>query len=320
MAEEKVTNIALTDVITTAIKLPGVKVDREAFLREQFKGYDKSELEWIINAGPVEAQCGQEELMRLAQKLVKQRTLTSTGASFMAGLPGGLAMAVTIPADVVQFYGVALRMAQELAYLYGEGDLWQGGELDDERVTNQLMLYCGVMLGVTGATQLVRLMSSALAKQALKKLPQKALTKGIVYPVVKSVAKFFGVRMTKSIFAKGISKAVPIIGGVVSGGMTLASMRPMGMRLVNALDEAHFSYTEVEMQADWAAVREVSEEVGKEETADIPVNIEVEDVGKPVAPAVDAVVKIEQAQKLRDAGVLTDAEFDAIKQRIISEM
>lgn len=31
------TNTALTDIISAAISLPGVKVNREAFLREQFK-------------------------------------------------------------------------------------------------------------------------------------------------------------------------------------------------------------------------------------------------------------------------------------------
>ena len=315
MATEKITNLALTDVITTALKLPGVKVNRELFLRDQFKDSDAEFVESIIQNGPVQAGCDQAVLLKMAQHLVNQRTLASTGASFAAGLPGGIAMAVTIPADVAQFYGVALRMAQELAYLYGEGDLWQNGELDDERVTNQLMLYCGVMLGVTGATQLVRLMSSTLAKQALKKLPQKALTKGLIYPVVKSVAKFFGVRMTKSIFAKGISKAVPIIGGVVSGGMTLASMRPMGMKLVTALDESHFSYTEVEMQEDWAVVREISE--GESEET-IPDAIEIKSETPTDMP--DVLSKIEQAQKMRDAGILTDEEFAAIKARLIAEM
>lgn len=316
MANETVASVALADVITNALKLPGVKVNRDAFLREQFKTADADTIDRIIQHGPIQAGFDQTTLLKMAQHLVNIRTLASTGASFAAGLPGGLAMAVTIPADIAQFYGVALRMAQELAYLYGEGDLWQNGEIDDERVTNQLMLYCGVMLGVTGATQLVRLMSSALAKQALKKLPQKALTKGLVYPVVKSVAKFFGVRMTKNIFAKGISKAVPIIGGVVSGGMTLASMKPMGMRLVTALDEAHFSYTELEMQEDWATVREISQEEVSESVPDV---LEAQEEAPNTAPS-DPLFKIEQAQKMRDAGVLTEEEFIAIKARLISEM
>ena len=41
----------------------------------------------------------------------------TTALSFAAGIPGGLAMAATIPADVAQFFGMALRLAQELAYL-----------------------------------------------------------------------------------------------------------------------------------------------------------------------------------------------------------
>lgn len=315
MANETVANVALTDVITTALKLPGVKVNRDTFLREQFKTSDINTLDQILQHGPVQAGIDQATLLKMAQHLVNIRTLASTSASFAAGLPGGLAMAVTIPADIAQFYGVALRMAQELAYLFGEGDLWQNGEIDDERVTNQLMLYCGVMLGVTGATQLVRLMSSALAKQALKKLPQKALTKGLVYPVVKSVAKFFGVRMTKSIFAKGISKAVPIIGGVVSGGMTLASMKPMGMRLVAALDEAHFSYTELEMQEDWEVVREISQE---ENAEPVPDTLDTQEDAPNAAS--DLLTKIEQAQKMLDAGILTAEEFASIKAKLISEM
>ena len=64
--------------------------------------------------------------------------------------------------------------------------------LDNDKVTNQLILYCGVMLGASGAAQAVRVMSSALAKQILKKLPQKALTKTFYYPIIKSIAKAFG--------------------------------------------------------------------------------------------------------------------------------
>ena len=67
-------------------------------------------------------------------------------------------MAATIPADVMQFFGMALRLAQELSYLYGAHDLWQGGQVDDERVQNQLILYCGVMFGVSGAVSGVRVL------------------------------------------------------------------------------------------------------------------------------------------------------------------
>ena len=254
------TNVSLENVVTTAIQVPGVKVNRELFLREQFQKESKELIESIVENGPVNAQVSQDTLRKMAKKIINERTIVSTGASFVAGLPGGLAMAATIPADMIQFYGVALRMAQELAYLYGEGDLWNGEFLDNDKVTNQLILYCGVMLGASGASQAVRVMSSALAKQILKKLPQKALTKTFYYPIVKGICKFFGVSMTKNLFAKGISKAVPILGGVVSGGITFATLRPMGQRLADTLDEAHFSYTEEEFQEDWENIVEISEE------------------------------------------------------------
>lgn len=320
-------NASLANVIGTAIQLPGVKVNRKAFLCEQFKGLGMDELKVILDEGPVAAGRPREELMKKATRLINDRTLKSGGMSFAAGLPGGLAMAATIPADMVQFYGVALRMAQELAYLYGEGDLWSDGMLDNEKVTNQLMLYCGVMLGATGAASTVRVLSSALAKQAIKKLPQQALTKTFYYPIIKSIAKFFGAKMTKDIFAKGVSKAVPLIGGVVSGGLTLATMKPMGKRLADTLDEAHFDYTQEEFEADWCDIVEVVEAEEAEASAaeEMPAAAVCgsAQATTPVTEKPDAgdvMEKIAKAKAMLDAGIITEEEFAAIKARLISEL
>ena len=308
-------NVSLENVVATAIQVPGVKVNRELFLREQFQKESKELIEAIVENGPVNAQVSQETIRKMAKKIINERTIVSTGASFVAGLPGGLAMAATIPADMLQFYGVALRMAQELAYLYGEADLWNGEFLDNDRVTNQLILYCGVMLGATGAAQAVRVMSSALAKQILKKLPQKALTKSFYYPIVKGICKFFGVSMTKSLFAKGVSKAVPILGGVVSGGITFATLRPMGQRLADTLDDAHFSYTEEDFHEDWEDIVEISEEEASEEVAqEVP-----EEKAEPVS-ASSVMDEITKAKQLFDAGILTEQEFADLKAKLIAKL
>ena len=82
------------------------------------------------------------------------------------------------------------------------------------------------MLGVTSAGSAVRAMSGKLSTQALKKIPQKALTQTLYYPVIKRVLGIFGTKLTKNTFAKGISKAVPVVGGVVSGGINYLSTRP----------------------------------------------------------------------------------------------
>ena len=299
---------SLVGVISTAIQIPGVKVNRNAFLGEQFKDAHPETLEAVLNVGPVEAGCSRKELRKIACRLVQKKTLLSTGASFLAGIPGGFTMAATIPADMLQFYGVALGLAQEVSYLYGADDLWSGDILDEEKVTNQLILYCGVMLGASGAAQTIRVLSSSLAKQALKKLPQQALTKTFYCPIIKSIAKAFGTKMTKEVFAKGVSKAVPIIGGVVSGGITFATLRPMGIRLVDTLDEAHFTYSKADFESDWSDIMQVNKvETDSEKAAE----------SETMNPVLD---KIQRAKEMLDAGVLTEDEFSKIKDRLISEM
>ena len=314
---ESKNGISLVNIISTAIKIPGVKVNRDTFLREQFKGVSPEIMQVIIDEGPVEAKCSRNELRKIARKLINTRTLVSTGASFAAGIPGGIAMAATIPADMLQFYGAALGLAQEISYLYGEGDLWSDDMLDTDKVTNQLILYCGVMLGASGAAQTVRVLSSSLAKQALKKLPQQALTKTFYYPIVKSIAKAFGAKMTKQVFAKGVSKAVPIIGGVVSGGITFATLRPMGNRLTDALDEAHFTYSETDFEADWHDITEVCD--NKEEYTSQSLDAEI--VEEEIKTSSNSVLeKIQEAKKMLDTGIINEEEFTEIKAKLIAQM
>ena len=78
------------------------------------------------------------------------------------------------------------------------------------------------MFGVNGAVNTVNKLAAQVAKQVVNKLPQKALTKGIIYPMVKKIAKSLGFRMTKQIFAEGVAKVVPVLGAVTSGGLTFA--------------------------------------------------------------------------------------------------
>lgn len=50
-------------------------------------------------------------------------------------------------------------------------------------------------------------------------------------PIVKRVAGYLGVSMTKKLFAGGIAKAIPVLGAVFSGGLTLGTSLPMSKRL-----------------------------------------------------------------------------------------
>ena len=267
MAEQLTTNntndFSLEKVVISAVQIPGVKVNRTAFLQDIFK--DMPELvPGIVEKGPVAAEIEESELDKRAQKLIFVRTSESSLASFAAGIPGGLAMAATVPVDILQFFGMSLRLAQELSYLYDAQDLFDGGQILDERVKNQLILYMGVMFGVSGAASGVRVLSAQIAKTTLKKLPQKALTKTFWYPIVKKIGSAIGLKVTKITVYRGIYKVIQIVGGLISSGLTFASMMPMANRLQKTLNKSCFHYTEEELLEDVVIVENASLEEGEE--------------------------------------------------------
>lgn len=311
-----------SDIIVAALQLPGVKVDRTAFLKDIFKTKPNDLIDQIVLDGPVDAGISRSELKNIGERLMTDRTMLSAGASFLAGMPGGLAAAATIPADLIQFYGIALRMAQELSYLYGEPDLWEGERISNKRVMDHLLLYIGVMLGVGGAEAAVRLLSSSLAKKALQKLPRQTLMKNIIYRAVRSIARAMGVQMNKGIFAKGVAKLIPFIGGIISGGMTIATMRPMGQKLLNALDEAHFDYTEEEFQRDWDEIIEVCDDLEADEASEATIdNVEVQQTPEEsVSPSGSVTEEILKAKELLDNGIISEEEFSQIKAALIAQM
>ena len=144
-------------------------------------------------------------------------------------------MAGTVPADVAQSFGFMIRVTQKLAYLYGFPDF----ELDEENLSDetldQLMLFIGVMFGVNGAVKGINFLAKAAAEKTLKTLARKALTKGTIYPIVKKIAQAVGVKMTKQIFAKGVSKVIPVLDGFMSGGLTYMTFKPCAKRLKKSL-------------------------------------------------------------------------------------
>lgn len=224
--------IEFEKVLVESAKLPIVKIDRELFLRKELKDrYSKDVVEKAIEFNPAYAGIPVEDINKIAKSCITAETTRVTAISAAAGIPGGFALIGTVPADLVQYFGHIIRILQELIYLYGWQDLNLDSNEMNEETKNILTLFVGVMFGVNGAVNVINKIAGQVAKQVAKKLPQKALTKGVVYPMVKRIAALIGVRMTKEIFAKGVSKAVPIIGAVISGGLTFATYKPMSEKL-----------------------------------------------------------------------------------------
>lgn len=152
-------------------------------------------------------------------------------------------IAATIPADIAQYYGYMLRATQKLMYLYGfpQIDVEENGQVFDSETMNLLILCMGVMYGVVGANNALKAVAKALGTGVEKQLLRRALTKGTIYPIVKSVSKWFGVRMTKQIFAGVFKKAIPVVGGVLGGGITYLSFKPCCDKLKASLQNTILS-------------------------------------------------------------------------------
>ena len=235
--------LTIEDIIIAGLKFPGIKTKRDEFLRKEFStNYPEEVVTEIVENNPAYANISVEEIDKIADNVIQYERLRVSGISTALSLPGGIAITATLPADIAQFYGYMLRAAQKLLYLYGFPEIdVKDEQLLDSATMNTIIVCMGVMYGVAGANTALKTMAKALGKGVEKKLINTALTKGTIYPIVKSIAKWFNVRMTKEIFAGFFKNSIPVVGGVIGGGITYATFKQCCERLKNTLRETRLS-------------------------------------------------------------------------------
>ena len=236
--------IDIEDFIIIGLQTPGIKVNRADFLqKELMKNHPQEVIDLAISHNPAYAKIQSSEVDKLADEVIKFERNCVSGISAALGAPGGVAMVATIPADLVQYYGYMLRATQKLMYLYGfpEIDTTEKEHRFDSETMNLLIICLGVMYGVQGTNAALKAMATALGKGVEKKLMKTALTKGTIYPIVKSVSKWFGVNMTKQVFSGFFKKAIPVVGGVIGGGITYLSFKPCCDKLKASLQDTLLS-------------------------------------------------------------------------------
>ena len=249
-------------VMETSLNLPGVKINRNDYLKDVFKSYgDESQL---VNKRPIDV-FNEDIVDKVARASINGHLMAVTGTSAAAGIPGGFAMLGTIPADMAQYYYHVLVIAQKLGYIYGWPNLLDEKQQFSEASRNVITLFVGVMMGAQAANKAVSEVGVQLSKQVAKRLPQQALTKTAYYPIIKQIGKWIGMKVTKESFAKGASKTIPILGGVLSGGLTFFTFKPMAGKLQKKLkedssnykffDEQKFNFSDIE-EAEFAMEEE----------------------------------------------------------------
>ena len=230
--------IDAAEIIVKAAQLPLVHVERRKFLESNFKEHCSDEmLREVLESGPFRAGVSRAMITKVADHAINQEVIAATALSAAAGLPGGPVAIATTIADLTQFNAAIVRTAQKLAYVYGWPQLFEDPEEEPSEATkNALILFVGVMYGVSAANKGVGNVVVVLEKGVAQNLINSPLTKGTIYPIVKKVAKLMSVKMTKGLFARGAAKLVPIAGAVFSAGLTVATFIPMAKRLQKELE------------------------------------------------------------------------------------
>lgn len=95
--------IDIEDIIILSLRLPFVHVDRADFLRREFqKNYPESVIADAIEFNPAHAKISPDEIDKIADEVIKYERNCVSGISTALGMPGGIAMAATIPTDIAQ--------------------------------------------------------------------------------------------------------------------------------------------------------------------------------------------------------------------------
>ena len=236
---------AVPRIIHAVMALPGARVDRAEFLRSQLHvHFNEEQVRKAIESGPASAGIPIDQIDSIADSVIGSHTVKAAGISFATGLPGGWFMAATIPTDLVNYFWHATVVAQKLAYLYGWPDLLDEGDLDEETEL-RIVLLLGAMFGAGQANNLLAEIAKRFAGEATRRLPRYALTKTTYYPLVKTVLKWVGQKVTKQSFARAVSKAIPVLGGVLSAGVTTITFLPMSLHLKNHLRTLRYALPEL---------------------------------------------------------------------------
>lgn len=223
-------------ILKAAMSVPGVQINRNDFLQKELsKRFDNDTVALSIEKNPASAGITTRKLEKIAQSCIRYECNKVSAISAVAGIPGGIAMLGTVPADTAQYFAHVIRILQKLIYLYGWQEIYNAnGDFDDETL-DQITVFMGIMFGVNIANATITKLAQNAALHAEKSIARKALTKGTIYPIVKRIAGIIGVKMTKDIFAKGVGKIIPVIGGLFSGSITYVTYRPLAVRLKNHL-------------------------------------------------------------------------------------
>jgi hypothetical protein len=149
--------------------------------------------------------------------LIRSHTLMNFGTGFVTGLGGLVTLPVAVPAAMTASWVIHTRLSGAIATLHGH-------DIDDERVQTFVMLS---LLGDSGKNVLRNAgitVANRIASRSVEAIPARLITE---------INKRIGMRLITKSGERGVvnlTKAVPVAGGVVGGGIDALYCNAVGRR------------------------------------------------------------------------------------------
>ncbi|MGV0967577.1 EcsC family protein [Empedobacter falsenii] len=160
----------------------------------------------------------------MANSLIRWQNTKAGTSGFLAGIPGIIAMPVTIPANIASVLYIQIRMIAAIAYLGGY-------DIKDDKVKS--LIY--VCMAGNGAKDLLKdvgiVISKKIAINSINNISGKTIT---------AINQKVGFRLLTKFGEKGavnLGKSIPFIGGLVGGTFDLVTTNTIGNIARNAFIE-----------------------------------------------------------------------------------
>ncbi|MCZ7426735.1 EcsC family protein [Micromonospora sp. WMMA1949] len=148
-----------------------------------------------------------EDVDKVIGRLIKESVMAAGSAGFVTGLGGFLTLPITLPANVAGALVINVRLAGAIAYL-------RGYDLDDP--------HTQAMIPLVAVGSNIQSTLSTLGAQIGVKLTEQAIRK-VSIDLIRKINQKLGFMLLAKYGTKRalitLAKAVPLVGGVVGGGI-----------------------------------------------------------------------------------------------------
>lgn len=224
-------------IVDMAMSLPGVKVRRNSFLLEELEDYCTSNdisIEELLKLGPLQAGIPKTKVEEIAQKCISDENISASSKSAFAGLfSNPLAAAFWGTADIVNYFCHLIIVSQKIAFLYDWPDIFD--ETDEGKQI--ILMFLGGAFDCNAAKNGIKLLARKIVENELTRIDKITFLfiKPMFYKIIQQVAKYIGVSFSKQGLKNAVTKTVPIVGAVLSGGINYFMFRNDANRLLDVI-------------------------------------------------------------------------------------